>query len=151
MRFINQRPSWTKYFLDIASLVATRSTCLRAQHGSVLVRGKQILSTGYNGAPSGVPHCLSCERAKQGCLPGQRYELCSSVHSEANAIAQAAKHGTKTEGASLYVTGPPCCLCARLIINSGIKEVVFPLSDRYHSEDTGVEILRSVGVEVRNG
>lgn len=144
------RPSWTRYFLQIASLVATRSTCLRAHHGSVLVRDKQILSTGYNGAPSGVPHCLSCERAKHNVLPGQRYELCTSVHSEANAIAQAAKNGVSTNGASLYVTGPPCKMCARLIVNAGIKEVVFPLGNRYEVADTGIDVLRTAGVEVRN-
>lgn len=142
------RPSWTTYFMQIAHLVATRSTCLRAKHGAIIARDRQILSTGYNGAPSGVPHCQQCERIRLGCLPGQRYEECVAAHSEMNAIAQAAKHGTRIDGAMMYITGPPCKLCARLIINSGITHIVYLSTGRYRREDTGLDILLSAGVTV---
>ena len=142
------RPGWDDYFLQIARLVSTRATCLRRQHGAVLVIDKQILATGYNGAPSGMSHCTTCAREVAGCLPGQRYELCRSVHAEMNAITQAAKHGLKVAGATLYVTGPPCKMCARLIVNAGIKNVKFPPSSTYKPEDTGLDILIAGGVFV---
>ena len=135
------RPEWQEYFLDIAKLVSKRATCLRRQHGAVIVADKQILATGYNGAPSGAEHCVVCEREKAGCAPGTRYELCRSVHAEANAIAQAAKHGSAIRAATMYITGPPCKMCARLIVNAGIVEVVFPASDTYRREDVGLDIL----------
>ena len=136
------RPGWDDYFLDIAKLVSTRATCLRRQHGAVIVADKQILATGYNGAPSGAEHCTVCAREAAGCAPGTRYELCRAVHAEANAIAQAAKHGLRIDGATMYITGPPCKMCARLIINAGIAEIRFPrMNDTYKLEDTGLDTL----------
>lgn len=148
---MTSRPSWTHYFLSLASLVSTRSTCLRAHHGAVLVRDRMILATGYNGAPRGVAHCETCERERLGCLPGQRFEICKSSHAEMNVFAQAAKHGVRTEGATIYVTGPPCKLCSRIIINAGIVEVVYIDNGRYHPDDTGESILRDAGVRVNHG
>jgi dCMP deaminase len=117
------RPSWNEYFSALAKTVATRSTCLRRQVGAVIVRDKQILSTGYNGTPVGEDHCVVCERTKLGIPAGERYELCKSVHSEANAIIQAAKHGMGINGADIYVTDEPCFMCRRMLVNAGIINV----------------------------
>ena len=122
-----QRPSWDQYFMEIAHLVAKRSTCLRRQIGAVLVRNKHILSTGYNGAPSGVEHCLDvgCLREKLDIPSGQQQEICRGIHAEQNAIIQAALHGVSTEGATLYCTNQPCTLCAKMLINAGIQGIIY--------------------------
>jgi dCMP deaminase len=117
------RPSWHSYFSTISTDVACRSTCLRRQVGAVIVRDKQILSTGYNGTPMGEEHCVVCERERLGIKPGTQYELCKSVHAESNAIIQAAKHGVSIDGADIYVTDEPCFMCRRMIVNAGIKSV----------------------------
>ena len=127
MAFDDQRPTWDEYFLMLAKLAATRSTCLAFPVGAVIVKNKQILTTGYNGSPSGSAHCTaqgfcypgltSCDASKN--LPSR------AVHAEANAIAQAAKHGISTEGASIYVTLEPCLSCLKLIISAGVREVFY--------------------------
>ena len=119
------RPSWDEYFLQLARQAATRSTCLRRQVGAVLVRDKRILATGYNGAPRGVAHCLDvgCLREELGIPSGERQELCRAIHAEQNAIIQAALHGVAIEGATLYTTLHPCVLCAKMLINCGVKEI----------------------------
>ncbi|NET29243.1 dCMP deaminase family protein [Okeania sp. SIO1I7] len=122
-----QRPTWDEYFLMIAKLAATRSTCLAFPVGAVIVKDKQVLATGYNGSPSGSVHCTSqgfCYPELSSCdaskvLPSR------SVHAEANAIAQAAKHGISTNGAVIYVTLEPCLYCLKLVISCGIKEVFY--------------------------
>ncbi len=122
-----QRPTWDEYFLMIAKLAATRSTCLAFPVGAVIVKDRQVLATGYNGSPSGSVHCT----AQGFCYPGLSSCDASStlpsraVHAEANAIAQAAKHGISTDGASIYVTLEPCISCLKLIISAGIKEVFY--------------------------
>jgi len=123
----SQRPTWDEYFLMLAKLAATRSTCLAFPVGAVIVKNKQILATGYNGSPAGSAHCTeqgycypglsSCDASKT--LPSR------AVHAEANAIAQAAKHGISTDGASIYVTLEPCLSCLKLIISAGIQEVFY--------------------------
>jgi dCMP deaminase len=120
------RPSWDDYFMDITQRVATRSTCLRRQVGAVIVLGKRILATGYNGAPQGMPHCADtgCLRAKLGIPSGQRQEICRGLHAEQNAIIQAALHGVSVAGGTIYVTHQPCITCAKMIINAGIQRVV---------------------------
>ncbi|MBC7254617.1 MAG: cytidine/deoxycytidylate deaminase family protein [Chloroflexi bacterium] len=120
------RPSWDEYFVEIARQVATRSTCLRRHVGAVIVRDKRILSTGYNGAPRGLPHCdvVGCLREKLGIPSGQRQEICRGLHAEQNAIIQAALHGVSIEGGTIYVTHQPCITCAKMIINAGIVRVV---------------------------
>jgi len=120
-----KRPSWDEYFMRIAILAATRSTCLRRQVGAVLVKDKRVLATGYNGSPAGLEHCLDigCLREELGIPSGERHELCRAIHAEQNAIVQAATSGTSIEGATLYCTTSPCVLCAKLLINSGIKEI----------------------------
>ncbi len=121
------RPSWDEYFMEIAEVVKTRSTCLRRQVGAIIVKDKQILSTGYNGAPTGLKHCgeTGCIREQLEVPSGERHELCRGLHAEQNAIIQASLHGVKIEGATIYVTTQPCVVCAKMIINSGIKEVVY--------------------------
>lgn len=122
-----ERPTWDEYFMQMAHVVAGRSTCLRRQVGAVIVKDKQILSTGYNGSPSGLTHCaqLGCLRQKLGIPSGERSEICRAVHAEQNALVQAAKHGVAISGADIYTTVQPCVLCTKLIINAGIKRVFF--------------------------
>ncbi len=119
------RPSWDDYFMELASVVASRSTCLRRAVGAILVRDRRILATGYNGAPSGLRHCeeVGCMREKLGVPSGERHELCRGLHAEQNAIIQAAVHGTSIKDATIYVTHQPCVVCAKMIINAQIKKV----------------------------
>ena len=121
-----KRPSWDEYFISIADLVSKRSTCLRRRVGAVLVKDKRILATGYNGAPSRIAHCAEtgCLREKLKIPSGERHELCRGLHGEQNAFLQAALHGTSLRGATLYCTTQPCIICAKMIINAGINEVV---------------------------
>ncbi|MEA1968886.1 MAG: cytidine/deoxycytidylate deaminase family protein [Thermodesulfobacteriota bacterium] len=121
------RPSWHEYFMGISELVATRSTCLRRKVGAVLVKDKRILCSGYNGAPSGLPHCdeTGCLREKLNVPSGEKHELCRGVHAEQNAIIQAARHGISVRDSVLYCTNQPCSICAKMIINAGIRKVYF--------------------------
>ncbi|MDD1721737.1 MAG: dCMP deaminase family protein [Euryarchaeota archaeon] len=124
----DHRISKDEYYLTLARTVSLRSTCTRRQYGAIIVsQGDHILSTGYNGAARNEPHCLNlgCERERLNIPKGERYELCVSVHAEANAIIQAARGGVSINGATLYVNGTPCKMCWRLIKNAGIDEVVF--------------------------
>jgi dCMP deaminase len=113
--------------MDIARLVASRATCLRRQIGAVLVKDKHILTTGYNGAPKSVPHCLvtGCLRQQLQIPSGERHEICRAVHAEQNAIIQAALHGISTDGSTLYCTASPCSQCAKMLLNAGIRRIVF--------------------------
>lgn len=119
------RPNWQEYFMEIAHVVAKRSTCIRRKVGAVLVKDNQILATGYNGVPVGVEHCadIGCLRAKLNVPSGERHELCRGLHAEQNAIIQAAVHGIKIKGATLYCTNRPCVVCSKMLINAGIQEV----------------------------
>jgi len=121
------RPSWEEYFMDIAFLVAKRSTCLRRAVGALIIKDKRILATGYNGAPSGIRHCgeVGCLRETMNIKSGQRHELCRGIHAEQNAIIQAAYHGVQIKGASLYCTNLPCSICTKMIINAGIKKIYY--------------------------
>ncbi|MBQ6454294.1 MAG: cytidine/deoxycytidylate deaminase family protein [Coriobacteriales bacterium] len=141
------RPSWDEYFMSIADQVATRSTCLRRQIGAVIVKDKRLLATGYNGAPSGLPHCLDigCLRQQMGIPSGQRHELCRAIHAEQNAIVQAAKYGTSIEGGTIYTTAYPCVMCAKMIINAGLKRIVY--RDSY-PDDLSTELLKESGIEM---
>ena len=121
------RPSWDSYFMNITNLVAQRSTCLRRAVGAVLVKDKRILSTGYNGAPANLKHCLEvgCLREQMGIESGKMHELCRGIHAEQNAIIQAAYHGVSVKGAVVYCTNQPCSICARMIINAGIVKIYY--------------------------
>jgi len=141
------RPSWDEYFLNICRLVATRSTCLRRRVGAVVVKNKQILATGYNGAPTGIIHCdkVGCLREKLGVPSGQRHELCRALHAEQNAFLQAARHGVPLEGATLYITTQPCSICAKMIINVGIKKIVI---EGAYPDEFALDFIREAGIEM---
>ncbi|MCE5262588.1 MAG: cytidine/deoxycytidylate deaminase family protein [Deltaproteobacteria bacterium] len=141
------RPAWDDYFLDIVSLVGRRATCLRRQVGAALVRDRRILATGYNGAPSGLRHCLEigCLREQQHVPSGERHELCRGLHAEQNAIIQAALHGVSVKGATLYCTNRPCIICAKMIINAGIVRIVVGGDYR---DDLAEQMLAEAGIEV---
>ena len=121
------RPPWEEYFMEIAVLVSRRSTCRRRHVGAVLVKDKRILATGYNGAPSGLRHCLDigCLREDLAIPSGERHELCRGLHAEQNVIIQAAYHGVCIKGATLYCTNLPCSICTKMIINAGIIEILY--------------------------
>ena len=141
------RPTVDEYFSAMAELVSTRSTCLRRQFGTVIVQNGHVISTGYNGAPKDMPHCIDigCLRDDLNIPSGQQHEICRGVHSEQNAIIQCAIHGESTKDGTLYVTGYPCKICAKMIINSMIKRVV--ISGTYSDTD-GIDLLKEAGVEV---
>ena len=149
-----ERLSWDDYFMEITRLVAKRSTCLRRHVGAIIVRDKRILATGYNGAPRGLPHCseTGCLREKMGIPSGQNQELCRGLHAEQNAIIQAALSGVSIEDSQLYSVTQPCIVCAKMIINAGIKRVVFeepypdPLAEQM-LEEAGVEMIRIESAE----
>lgn len=121
------RPDWDIYFMMIAGVASSRSTCLRRRVGAVIVRDNHIISTGYNGAPKGLPHCgeVGCLRTILGIPSGERHEICRGSHAEMNAIAQAAFVGASTAKASIYCTHEPCSFCTKAIINAGINRVVY--------------------------
>ena len=144
---IRERPDWEVYFLKIAQLASTRSTCIRRQVGAVLVKEKKILATGYNGAPSGISHCADagCLRDEEQVPSGQRHELCRGLHAEQNAILQAAYHGVSIRGSVLFCTNFPCVICSKMLINAGIRQIFYlegypdPLSERM-LEEAGMEL-----------
>ncbi|RKX95711.1 MAG: cytidine deaminase [Spirochaetes bacterium] len=140
----NQRPDIDNYFMNIAVLVSSRATCLRRKVGAVIVKGKQIVSTGYNGAPQGLPHCLDIGCAREGIPSGERTELCRGAHAEQNAINFAARFGISIEGATVYSTHLPCSWCAKSIINSGIKRVVYLVD---YPDQQSKEIMKNIKVE----
>lgn len=145
---MEKRPTWDEYFMRIAELIKTRSTCLRRQVGAVIVKDKRILATGYNGAPSGLKHCIEigCLREKMKIPSGERQELCRASHAEQNAIAHAAKHGITIDGATLYCWNYPCSACAKMIINAGIKEIVYRND---YPDKLAKELLEKSGITVR--
>ena len=126
-RISRLRPDWDTYFMMIAEVAATRSSCLRRQVGAVIVKDSQLISSGYNGAPKKVGHCLDvgCMRQALGIPSGQRHEMCRGSHAEINAIAQAASVGIPTLGATIYCTHSPCTFCTKAIINAGITRIVY--------------------------
>lgn len=136
------RPSWDEYFMSIAEQVSGRSTCLRRHTGAVLVKGKRILATGYNGVPAGLAHCevTGCLREQRDIPSGSHHELCRGIHAEQNAVIQAARYGIAIDGATVYSTHQPCVLCAKILLNAGVVDVVFreaypdPLSEELFAE-----------------
>lgn len=143
-----ERPDWDQYFMEITSVVAKRSTCLRRRVGAILVKNKHILATGYNGAPKRIPHCaeIGCLRQQLGIPSGERHELCRALHAEQNAIIQAASLGISMEGSTLYCTTAPCSLCAKMLINAGVVRVVF---DGSYPDERAMEFFQQAGVEVQ--
>ncbi|MHB1347281.1 MAG: deoxycytidylate deaminase [Candidatus Humimicrobiaceae bacterium] len=143
------RPTWDEYFIAITKQVATRSTCLRRKVGAIVVNDKRILTTGYNGAPRGVKSCLEigkCMRQELGVPSGQRHEICRALHAEQNAIIQAAYHGVKIESSDIYSTTQPCVLCAKMLINAGIKKIYY-YED--YPDELALELLKEASVELK--
>ena len=139
---MSARPTWDQYFMTITRQVAERSTCLRAKVGAVIVRDKNILATGYNGAPAGLPHCTDggCLIYRSTTPSGDVEENCfRCIHAEMNAIAQAAKNGAGIRDAAVYVTHTPCIQCFKVLINTGIKRIVYDKPYKLHTLD---ELLR---------
>jgi len=141
------RPSWSEYFMSITRMVAKRSTCLRRHVGAILVKDKRILATGYNGAPAGLRHCeeTGCLRENASIPSGQRHELCRGLHAEQNAIIQAAYHGIPIAGSTLFCTTMPCVICTKMLINAGIKKIVY---EEGYSDDLSDSMLQESGIEI---
>ncbi len=141
------RPDADEYFLKIASVVAERATCLRHHVGAVAVRDKHILTTGYNGAPSGLKDCLElgCLRDEMKIPSGERHEICRGIHAEQNVIIQAALHGISLEGSTIYCTHTPCVLCAKMLVNAKIKRFV---SFGQYNDNTFTDMFKEAGIEV---
>jgi len=144
---ISKRPAWDDYFMQLAEHVASRSTCLRRKVGAVLVRDKRILATGYNGAPSGMKHCLEigCLRDELKIPSGTKHEICRAIHAEQNAVIQCALHGVSSQESVLYITHQPCAICTKILINAGVKRIVYrqPYPDKFSQE-----LLRKAGVKL---
>lgn len=144
----DDRPTWDEYFMQMAELTAQRSTCLRRHVGAIIVRNKHAMATGYNGAPKGLKHCAElggCLREKLHVPSGERHELCRALHAEQNAIIQAAALGESIDGGTIYITHHPCSICAKMIVNAGIKRIV--IREGYPDE-LAKEILGEAGIEV---
>lgn len=145
------RQSWDDYFMNVAEVISNRSSCLTRSTGAVLVKGKQIISTGYNGTPKGLKHCDEggCDRCAQKfdgkIKSGEELDKCVCCHAEENAIVQAALHGIRTEGATIYTTFTPCLHCAKMIINAGIKKVV---AKEDYPDDIGTSLLKQAEIEL---
>ena len=143
---------WDKRFMEVCRLIGTWTSCVRPNRavGAVITKNNRILATGYNGAPAGVKSCAEkgyCMREKMNIPSGTRQEACFAVHAEQNAIAQAAKLGHEIEGSTIYITHSPCSICARLIINSGIKRVVY---DQNYPDDFSRSLLEEAGVKLEH-
>ncbi len=133
--------------MSITDLVATRSTCLRRKVGAVLVKDKRILATGYNGAPSGLRHCLEigCLRERLKVPSGQRHELCRALHAEQNVLIQAAYHGVSVAGAVLYCTNLPCVICTKMLINAGVTTIYYREG---YADDLSLDMLNEAGIHL---
>ncbi len=140
---IKKRPSWDEYFMGITRLAASRSTCIRRNIGAVITKNNRIIATGYNGAPSGMKHCLElgCLRDKMKIPSGTRHEICRGLHAEQNALMFA--QGTDLQGAVLYCTNQPCVVCAKLIIQSGIKTIIY---EEEYPDALAREFLKESGI-----
>ena len=141
------RKDWDEYFMDFAILAAARSGCLSRQVGCVIIKDNRIIATGYNAAPIGVTECTDrgyCLR--QNCPSGTNLERCFAVHAEQNALAQCAKYGISCEGGTLYVTTQPCARCLKMIINAGIKEVIFLNA---YSDELSLYLAKASGIVIR--
>jgi dCMP deaminase len=142
----DERPTWDEYFMQIADVAATRSTCLRRHVGAALVFDRHILATGYNGVPRGIAHCgdRGCLRAELKIPSGTQHELCRGLHAEQNALIQAARHGgIAADGATLYCTAHPCVQCAKLLINAGVRRIVYRTP---YPDELSESLLREAGV-----
>jgi len=149
MQSKEDRVGWKEYFMNIAFLVAKRSTCRRRAVGAIIVKERRILTTGYNGAPIGIEHCtengIGCIREKLNVISGQRHELCRGIHAEQNAIIQAAYYGISIKDGEIFCTNQPCIICAKMIINAGIKTIYYKED---YSDDDATSMLKKADVEL---
>jgi dCMP deaminase len=147
--FFFERPSWDEYFMAIARVVASRSNCIKRKVAAVITVDRRLISTGYNGTPRGVRNCNEggCPRCNSFAQGGTRLDECLCCHGEENAITQAAYHGVSVRGSTLYTTFCPCLICTKMIINSGVAEVVYNAD--YPMGDVSLSLLREAGVKVR--
>jgi dCMP deaminase len=147
MKEITRRPEFDEYMLKVAAVVGERSTCRRHHMGAVAVKDMHILTTGYNGAPSGAKDCLElgCLRDELGIPSGTRQEICRAIHAEQNVIIQAGLHGVSLAGATVYCTHTPCVLCAKMLVNAKIKRFV---TFGKYADDQFIELFREAGIEV---
>ena len=131
---LKRHMSWDEYFMVMSHMVKTRSTCLRRAVGAVIIKGNHVIATGYNGAPSGLPHAseVGCIRNDRNIPSGHQVHICRGSHAEMNAIAHCARHGIAIDGSTLYCTTRPCSICLKLIINSGVKRVIF---DEFYDDE----------------
>ena len=139
------RPSWDEYFMNLARLAATRSTCLRRHVGAVIVKDRMVLSTGYNDTPRGLPNCGDggCPRCRSDAAPGSGLDTCLCLHAEQNAIIQSAYHGVGIAGAVIYCTHQPCLTCAKMIVNAGLSRVVY---ESPYPDPVAEQLLRDAGI-----
>ena len=145
----NERPSWDDYFLELSNAASNRATCDRGKSGCVIVRDKQVLATGYVGSPAGLPHCDDVGHLMKKVIQenGEISEHClRTVHSEQNAICQAAKRGISIEGATIYTRMTPCRTCAMLLINCGIKRVV--CERKYQLAEESEQLFAEAGIKL---
>lgn len=141
------RISWDEYFMEMAELAGKRSTCNRRHVGAVIVKDNQLLATGYNGAPKGLPNCCDmgeCIRQKLNVPSGKRHELCRAVHAENNAITQCAVNGVSCKGSTMYITASPCTMCTKQIINAGIVRVV---AKELYPDEMAREMIEQSGIK----
>jgi dCMP deaminase len=144
---VTMRPTFDEVFMDIAHLMASRSTCVRRKVGAVIVKNKHVLSTGYNGPPKGVEHCTkeTCIRTVRNIPSGERHELCRGLHAEQNAIIQAAIFGTPIAGSTIYITFTPCIVCAKMLINAEIKKIIY---EGNYPDKLALDMLKEADIEM---
>lgn len=146
---IEKRPDWDEYFMDIAHVVSKRGNCCRRKVAALIVQDRRIISTGYNGTPKGIENCCDggCPRCASDAPSGESLGDCICAHAEENAIVQAAYHGIAVKGGMLYCTLSPCLMCTKMIINAGIKEVVYDVE--YHFTEQSRDLFARAGVICR--
>lgn len=141
------RPDWDEYYMNLLDVIKTRSTCMRRHVAAVIVKDRQIISTGYNGSAKGLRHCeeVGCLREQLNVPSGQRHELCRGIHAEQNALIQASLHGVSVDGADIYITDSPCSLCSKMLINAGIKRIIYRGD---YPDQMSLDYLNEAGIEL---
>ncbi|MBQ3761957.1 MAG: cytidine/deoxycytidylate deaminase family protein [Clostridia bacterium] len=148
---LNKMDKWDRRFMEMAGVIASWASCYKQNRkiGCVIVKNKRIMTTGYNGAPAGVKTCVErgeCLREKLGIPSGTQHEICYATHAEQNAIIQAAKLGVSIDGATLYCTHQPCTICTKMIINAGIKKIIYKEG---YPDEFALKIMDEAGIEIQ--
>ncbi len=141
------RPTFDEIYMKIAHITSTRSVCIRRKVGAVLVKNNHIISTGYNGPPKGIKHCTpkTCIRTLQNIPSGERHELCRGLHGEQNAIIQAALFGVPISNSKIYITCTPCIVCAKMLINAEIKEIIY---EGEYPDKLAMQMLKEANIKL---